>query len=554
MSNCPAKKNHKSSCWTLAVLVASAAVCPAEPILTESGLIEGRQEQSLTVFRGVPYAMPPVGDLRWREPRPPAPWAGVREADHFSPVCPQQGASVPGAAQEPTSEDCLYLNIWAPAHPGGSKLPVMVWLYGGGWTTGSASMPLYWGDQLAARGVVVVTVGYRVGAFGFLAHPELTQESPHRVSGNYGLLDQVAALRWVQRNIRAFGGDPACVTIFGQSAGSMSVCLLMSSPLAKGLFQRAIGESGGVFSPPAAVPGSSVLFLPGAEQIGLAFQKQLGASSLAGMRQVPASEIVKAEQDLPFLFTFDGYVLDRQPYDAFSSGLQNDVPLLVGSNADEGQPFLEGARVTAANFKAGLAHSAFSKIPESVLAHYPYASDKEAFQSRAALERDVRFGWDMWTWASLQAKAGKSPVYYYNFGHRPPAPDGSPWVRWGAGHWAELPYVFGHPAQAPGAWTRADRALSGAMIGYWTNFARRGDPNGPGLDEWPAFSGAQPQALHFDSAIRIGGVANLEKLEAIDEFFALARRSPIAVQRQAMLGPVTSGAIKPASGGPVGSN
>jgi para-nitrobenzyl esterase len=523
---------NRARCYTascvLFVALAFSTVCQAEPILTESGLVEGVQEGSLTVFKSIPFALPPVGELRWRDPQAPAPWLGVRKADHFAAICPQQGASVPGAAAEATGEDCLYLNIWMPAHVPGEKLPVMVWIYGGGWTTGSASMPLYRGDQLAGRGVIVVTMGYRVGAFGFLAHPELTLESPHHVSGNYGLLDQIAALSWVQHNIGAFGGDPGCVTIFGQSAGSMSVCLLMSSPLAKGLFQRAIGESGGVFTPPAAVPGSKVLFLRGAEATGMVFQKQLGAKSLEEMRQIPAAEIVKSEQDLPFLFVFDGYVLDRQPYDAFSSGHQNDVALLVGSNADEGQPFLEGHRVTASSFKADLAHSAFSKIPDSVLAHYSYGTDKEAFESRAALERDVRFGWDMWTWAKLQSTTGTAPVYYYNFGHLPPAPNGSPWARWGAGHWAELPYVFGHPEQAPGAWTSGDRAISNAMIGYWTNFAKRGNPNGPGLDEWPAFTCEHPQVLHFDNAIRLDGVANLEKLEAIEKFFAEARNSPSA--------------------------
>jgi para-nitrobenzyl esterase len=491
---------------------------------------------SQTVFKGIPYAMPPVGELRWREPQPPASWPGIRKTDHFAAICPQEGASVPGAAPEPTSEDCLYLNIWMPAHVRGARLPVMVWLYGGGWTTGSASMPLYWGDQLAARGVIVVTVAFRVGAFGFMAHPELTRESPHEVSGNYGLLDQIAALRWVQRNIGAFGGNRGCVTIFGQSAGSMSVCLLMSSPLAKGLFQRAIGESGGVFTPPAAVPGSKVFFLAGAEQTGQAFQKRLGAGSLAQMRELPAADIVKSEQDFPFLFAFDGYVLDRQPYDAFSGGHQNDVALLVGSNADEGRPLLEGTTITASNFGPDLAHSAFALIPKSVLKHYPFISDKEAFESRAALERDVRFGWDMWTWARLQSATGKAPVYYYYFGHRPPAPAGTPWARWGAGHWAELPYVFGHSDQAPGAWNSGDHALSDAMIGYWTNFAKNGDPNGPGLGEWPVFTCASPQVLHFDDVIHVGGVANLDKLQAIETFFTEARHTTAAVVPSARLG------------------
>ncbi len=523
---------HTASGFLLA-LMAVATVCQAEPIATESGLVEGVQEQSLTVFKGIPFAAPPIGGLRWRSPQPPAPWLGVRKADHFAAICPQQGSSVPGAPTEAMGEDCLYLNIWMPSHQPGAKLPVMVWIYGGGWTTGSASMPLYWGDQLAGRGVIVVTVSYRVGAFGFLAHPELTRESPHQASGNYGLMDQIAALRWVQRNGGAFGGDPGCVTIFGQSAGSMSTCLLMSSPLAKGLFQRAIGESGGVFTPLAAAPRSDVFLLRGAEATGLEFQKRLGAKSLEDMRLLPAADIVKTEQDLPFLFVFDGYVLDRQPYDTFSGGHQNDVALLVGSNADEAKPLLEGHRITESGFKSDLAHSAFSKIPDSVLAHYAYGTDMEAFESRASLERDVRFGWDMWTWAKLQSTTGTAPVYYYNFGHLPPAPAGSPWARWGAGHWAELPYVFGHPDQAPGAWKSGDRAISNAIIGYWTNFAKRGNPNGPGLDEWPAFTREHPQALHFDSTIRVGGVANLDQLEAIDAFFADARKSPLAASAPA---------------------
>jgi para-nitrobenzyl esterase len=525
---CRKKERLLPTFLAFAALTAAATVCPAEPIQTDSGLVEGRQEQGLKVFKGIPYAMPPVGGLRWREPQPPAPWPGILQADHFAAVCPQQGVPVPGAVMEPTSEDCLYLNVWMPDHQRGARLPVMVWLYGGGWTTGSASMPLYRGDKLAGRGVIVVTVGYRIGAFGFMAHPELRAESPHHVSGNYGLLDQIAALRWVQHNIGAFGGDPGCVTIFGQSAGSMSVCLLMSSPLAKGLFQRAIGESGGVFTPPAAVPGSKVFFLAGAEETGLAFQKHFDAASLAQMRWIPAADIVKSEQDFPFLFAFDGYVLEEQPFDTFSSGRQNDVALLIGSNADEGQPLLEGSKITVSNFRPNLAHSAFSKIPDSVLAHYPFASDKEAFEARAGLERDVRFGWDMWTWARLQSTTGKAPVFYYSFGHRPPAPVSSPWARWGAGHWAELPYVFGHPDQAPGAWTNDDRALSEAMIGYWTNFAKHGNPNGPGLDGWPAFTCAQPQVLHFDGTIHVGGVANLDKLEAIEKFFAEVRRPPMA--------------------------
>lgn len=524
------RKLVRSGVWSIALLFLTVASGLGQPIRVESGLIDGETEDACRVFKGIPFAQPPIGILRWREPQPPLPWSGIRRADTFAPICPQKGASVPGAPLEPMSEDCLYLNVWAPRHSVGDKLPVMVWLFGGGWTTGSASMPLYAGDQLAARGVVVVTVGYRVGAFGFLAHPELSRESPHHVSGNYGLLDQIAALEWIKRNIGAFGGDSHRVTIFGQSAGSMSVCLLMSSPLARGLFQRAIGESGGVFSPPAAVPGSKFLFLKGAEETGLALQKQLGAASLADLRRLPASDIQKVAQNLPLLFAFDGYVLPRQPFVTFSAGGQNDVPLLLGSNADEGRPFLDGISVRATSFGSDLARTPFAKIPPSVLEHYPSATDDEAWASRAALERDVRFGWDIWTWARLQARTGRAKVFYYYFAHVPPTRADSPWKHWGVGHWAELPYVFGHPNQAPGAWTSEDHALSEAMIGYWTNFAKRGDPNGPGLPHWPAFVITQPEVLHFDRSIHVGEVANVDKLEALDQYFTEARKPAPANQ------------------------
>lgn len=511
----------------LAAFLASTALsqtAAADPIRVEGGLIEGQQEATVTVFKGIPFAMPPVGDLRWRAPQPPLPWAGIRKADTFAPICPQDGASVPGAPTEPTSEDCLYLNVWTPAHAAGAKLPVMVWIYGGGFSQGSASMPLYWGDKLALRGVLLVTISYRVGPFGFMAHPELSRESPDHVSGNYGLLDQIAALQWVQRNIAAFGGDPHCVTIFGQSAGSSSVCLLVACPSAKGLFQRAIAESGGCFAPLPAVPGFQVILLKGAEKKGLDLQKKLGAASLADMRRLPAAEILKAGQNMPWMFLFDRHVIDRQPYDVLSSGDQADVPLLLGTNGDEGRPFLDGTTVTASNFRSGLSRTMLANIPASVLDHYPANSDEEAFASRAALERDVRFGWDAWTWAKFQSTTGTAPVYYYHFAHLPPAPAGSAWARWGAGHWAELPYVFGHPAQAPGPWALEDRSLSDTMMGYWTNFAKLGDPNGPGLPVWPAFTSAKPQVLHFDSTVHVGGVANLEKLEALDRYFAEARK------------------------------
>jgi para-nitrobenzyl esterase len=251
---------------TIALLGSSEASSPAPPVRTLSGLVQGANEQGVRVYKGIPFAAPPVGDLRWRDPQPVAPWAGVRDAQSFAPICPQMGDSLPGASSEPKSEDCLYLNLWAPAATHKAKLPVMVWIYGGGWTNGSASIPNYWGNGLAKRGVILVTIAYRLGALGFFSLPELSAESPHHTSGNYGLLDQIAALKWVQANIGAFGGDAHRVTIFGQSAGSMSVSILMCSPLAKGLFQRAIGESGGTFEPAKISSAGAGFYHSGAEK------------------------------------------------------------------------------------------------------------------------------------------------------------------------------------------------------------------------------------------------------------------------------------------------
>ncbi len=267
----------------LAALALWAQPADSSAVRTRSGLVEGKLSGDLVVYKGIPFAAPPVGALRWRPPQPPVAWRDVRKADTFAPACMQTGVSMPGEAPPRTSEDCLYLNVWAPAH--GTSHAVMVWIYGGGFSNGSAAMPLYWGDELARKGIVVVTFGYRLGPFGFLASPELTKESPFHSSGNYGLMDQIAALEWVRDNIAAFGGDPARVTIAGQSAGAASVSILLASPLANGLFRGAIAESGGMFEPMQLAPG---YLLANAEHDGEAFAKELGATSLARLRALPA--------------------------------------------------------------------------------------------------------------------------------------------------------------------------------------------------------------------------------------------------------------------------
>ncbi len=489
----------------------------AQPVRIESGLIQGVREGAVTVYKSIPFAAPPVGALRWQPPQPPLPWKGVRQADNFGPICMQRGVSVPGSAAESVSEDCLTLSIWIPAKLGGERLPVMVWIPGGGFAQESGSIPLYWGDALARRGVIVVTINYRVGLLGYLSHPELTRESGNHTSGNYGLLDQIAALAWIKRNAAAFGGDPGRVTVWGQSAGSMSVSLLMACPLARGLFQRAIGESGAWLVPPAATRFPERLFLKGAEEQGVKLASDLGAKSVAAMRDLPPEQFLKdgaAGTTHPII---DGYVLPEEPYLAFAAGRQNDVPILIGSNAEEGRPMIAGVHVKLATFADDIAGSfegspVVRSLAEEYLKSHSAANDEEAREVRANFERDLRFGWDTWTWARMQAKTGRAKAYSYYFAHRPEA-----------GHWAELPYVFDHLNQESPGRTDADRELANVMATYWTNFAKSGDPNGAGVPAWPNFTTDMERVLHFDDRATIGGVANLDELQRLDRCYRILR-------------------------------
>jgi para-nitrobenzyl esterase len=434
---------------------------------------------------------------------------------------------MPGETTPAVSEDCLYLNIWTPAEAktAPEHLPVIVWIYGGGYINGSASMPLYWGDRLAQKGVVVVTISYRLGPLGFLALPELTRESPHHSSGNYGLMDQIAALEWIQRNIAAFGGDPKCVTIAGQSSGSISVSILMVSPLAKGLFRRAIGESGGLFEPLQLAPK---YLLANAEHDGEKYAVSLGAASLQQLRQSPASQLTGNAGGIVHP-VIDPYVLPLSPYEAFTSGQQNDVALLIGSNADEARALVDVSRDTAATFDSDLEHSV-GQLPPALVAAYPHATDEEARQAQLGLERDLRFGWDMWAWARLQAGTGKSPVFYYSFRQQPPFPASSVYAGWGASHFAELWYVFNHLDQSHWNWTAADRKLADEMSTYWVNFARSGDPNGPGLPPWPAFTNAESKVQYLGDPIIVGSVANIHGLSVFDAVYSTVRGKPFAAR------------------------
>lgn len=494
---------------SLLLMLLLGSPCSAA-VQLDSGAIEGGSDHGVLVFKGIPYAAPPVGSNRWRPPGPVPRWDGVRQADRFSPTCLQRGRYPKDSPPEQMSEDCLYLNVWVPegAAPQ-ARLPVMVWIHGGGLRSGSGSVPLYAGDELAKRGVIIVTLNYRLGVLGFLAHPDLSREQPGRTSGNYGLLDQISALQWVRRNIGAFGGDPDNVTVFGQSSGSISISVLCASPLASGLFRRAIGQSGGLFEPVDIAPEFS---LQGAEAVGMALAERAGAKSINDLRGMPAERIAA----MPFVPNpvVDGHVLREPPFDTYAAGRANKVDLLAGSNAGEGHEFFEGRQVTRSTLLDVLRQD-FPSFIVSLLGPDVPSSDREAREAFVAFEGNMRFGWDMLTWARLNVtqQAGKSYLYHFEV-----TPEGEA----GARHGVEMPYIFGHQT-ADHPWTASDRQLSATMISYWTNFARSGDPNGPGLVQWPQFDLARENALLIGSTLRAEILPNSSDLEAINRLYAAIR-------------------------------
>jgi para-nitrobenzyl esterase len=460
-----------------AILTSAAA---SDPVRLDTGLVSGVSGTSpdVRVYKGIPFAAPPVGNLRWHSPQPAAHWEGVRNADQFGTMCMQAAFGGRGgapAAAPRVSEDCLYLNVWTAAKSAGDRHPVIFWLHPGGFNTGSGSQPGFDGEALAQKGAVVVTINYRLGVFGFFAHPELTKESDRHASGNYGLMDAVAALQWVQKNIAAFGGDPKRVTIDGDSAGAMAVGDLMIAPQAKGLFARAIAESGG----PIGLSINPMRKLSDAEQAGLQTAESLGAKSLAELRAKPADELMKAVRGGGFPI-IDGWLIPEDPGAIFAAGKQNDVPLLVGSNKDEGTFFVQKG---PADRFLETSRRRFGTLADTFLKLYPAGSDDEAYTSQLANFRD-ELGWVMRNWAEMQSKTGKSKAYVYYFTHEPPTAPGGRAL--GATHGAEAPYVFEN--LTPGRpWTDLDRQVAGTISSYWVNFAATGDPNGKGLPRWPAF-------------------------------------------------------------------
>ncbi len=474
------------------------AVTAADEVTVAGGKLQGTTNEDHTVrmFKGIPFAAAPVGALRWKAPQPAPGWNGVRQADKFGPACLQTDVfgDIYFRDAQP-SEDCLNLDIWIPAKAESAKIPVFVWFYGGGFVAGSASEVRYDGENLAKKGVIVVEPNYRLGVFGFFSHPELSKESGHNSSGNYGLLDQVAALQWVVKNIAAFGGDPHNITIGGESAGSLSVSALMASPLSKNLFQKAIGESGAFF-PVGPNAGMQLKPVGVTEQAGVKFAESVGAKSLAEMRAKPGDELLQAAAKLNRGFAFgpnlDGYFLTSDALSIYAKGEQSQIPLLAGWNADEGKlnVLFAPQKPTAKSF-AEQAHARFGDQAGEFLKLYPASTDQEALTSAEALAGDDFIAFSTWKWIDMQRKTGNAPVYQYRFEQVPAVKPGAmigpiPASEAGSRHAGEIEYVFETlKSQAGVPWTEDDFKVSEAMASYWVNFVKTGNPNGSGLPNWP---------------------------------------------------------------------
>ena len=488
-----------------ACLIFTSGAFAADQVKTASGIVSGagKQKSGVRIFRGIPYAQPPVGDLRWKPPTGAKSWQGVRDAVEFAPRCMQHPIfSDMVFRSRGMSEDCLYLNVWTPAAKKGEKLPVLVYFYGGGFVAGDGSEPRYDGESMAAKGIVVVTMSYRLGVFGFFAHPELRKESPQNATGNYGFMDQAAALQWVNKNIAAFGGDPKKVTIAGESAGSFSVSAQMVSPLAKNLIRGAIGESGSVLSIPSS---PRIMPLADAEERGVKFAESLKADSLQALRALSTEQIHEAAKDLrkwQFPLTVDGYFLTESPAKTYAEGRQARIPLLIGWNSEESnwRAILGGDEPTPENYEKAL-KTRFNERAAELLKLYPATTRDEVIQAANDLAGDQFIGFGTWKWADVHSRTGGKAVYRYFYAHpRPRMKNAKPDTPapLGASHSAEIEYALGNLAtNEVYAWTADDYKVSGILQGYFANFIKTGDPNGKGVPEWKALTTAEPIYFMF---------------------------------------------------------
>lgn len=494
------------SALLLGLVGTSAMAAPVVKIA--QGSLIGRQISGVAVFKAIPYAAPPVGNLRWRAPARAPTWPGARQAATYGSVCPQPQVTWAGHDLDRTSEDCLTLNVWTPRAAVDAHLPVLVWFHGGGYTAGAGSQSTYEGSKLARRSVVIVTVNYRLGVLGYLAHPELSREAKDGTSGNYGLLDQIAALRWVQANISRFGGDPSNVTVAGQSAGGGSAMLVTIAPLAHGLFQKAIFESGAALG----LPGVGDARLGPAEAAGAAFAKTLKVQTLAQLRALPVATLLGAIA--PRVSTgpiLDGKVVPDDITAAYRSGRDAGVPILLGWNSNEAARFIEHA--TLAGYAAS-ARQSYGPLAPALLRLYSAPTQASATRAAQDMMSDAGFGWRSWSIAEARNEAGAAPVFLYQFDDPPPKPDGS--RSDGAVHSDELGFVWGNE-DPHGRWSFADKALAGRMQAYWVNFLHKGNPNGSGLPRWDAYRARGTAVWLRRDGVTMARPLRMEKLLQVDQ-------------------------------------
>ena len=506
-------------------LLVSNVMIQAQQVITRTtvaqGEVEGIEEDGLGVFKAIPYAEAPIGNLRWKAPVPKKQWEGVYKTREYALMPPQQVNASLGEEAAKWSEDCLYVNVITPATSVDANLPVMVWIHGGGFITGSYSNLS--GNHLAKRGVIFVSIGYRTGALGFLALPELSKESGQGVSGNYGLLDQILALKWIKENIAAFGGNPNQITIFGESAGAIAVSMLCASPLAKGLFQGAISQSGGSFCPIDSVRNNNngIRNLKGAEAYGVEFMKRIGAKSLKQLRQMSPETWISDEQSIGvggFWPTVDGYVITDDQYKLYETGNYNDVNILIGTNSDEGTMFVRSSSVD--DYEAEIRRD-YGPFAERILELYSATNEQETFFGRSDIFRETAFAWPTYVWGNLQKRTGKGSVYMYYFDQ-----DATfsfvPGPKRGAFHAEDLAYIFEPHWGEP---TEIDNALSEIMISYWVNFAKTGNPNAKGLAFWPEFEADKATVMHFKDGAHLINLPNRPQLDLMDEFYQWKREN-----------------------------
>lgn len=509
------RRDYSRAIICVTALAATALTLRADPgtVKTEAGTVSGvAASAGVTAYLGIPYAAPPVGDLRWRPPQPIAHWAGVRRADHFGTSCMQNqaGSRLPWTeefmTQGPIGEDCLFLNVWTPANTSGARLPVMFWIYGGGFNEGSSSVAVYDGTEFAKKGVVLVSVNYRVGPLGFLVHPELSKESEHHVSGNYGLLDQIAALQWVKKNIGGFGGDPAKVTIFGQSAGAISVVDLMRSPLAKGLFVRAIAQSGPGLLPSTALGATATL--ADREAAGARYAESKGAHALAELRALPPATFFTSTGGRGAVTAPNGPFKDGWVLPATDPAEQ--VPLMLGFVADDisiGGGGRGAATPSIASYESA-AQQAYGDQAGAFLKLYPVTADSDVAAAQKTAARDrARVSMDLW---SAQQEQASKHIYTYYFDRVLPWPAHP---EFGAFHTSEVPYVFQTLSKLDRPWEPVDKKVSDAVSSYWVNFATKGDPNGTGLPSWPVYTPTAHKTMELGSQMGAMSVAEPSRME-----------------------------------------